>query len=223
LRKRRLSGTLPEDSILLAVGAGGNLGTVDKLTCSAPLRSAPLKTCSSRSRSFFFVIAFPIKTPFSFADSLQMDGARRERMRILENCEDLIPKYQNFTNYVADSENLPLILSHKMTLQQNKILKVISKNLVKKCMEMFEELTEDEFHQQIDKNLKLGIHENNTNSKLQASSSKQSAYKDEQSEVSNKTKQVIFSFGESTVTSSAFVERQRKQGLDVIYMLEFVH
>ncbi len=110
-----------------------------------------------------------------------------------------------------------------MTLQQNKILKVISKNLVKKCMEMFEELTEDEFHQQIDKNLKLGIHENNTNSKLQASSSKQSAYKDEQSEVSNKTKQVIFSFGESTVTSSAFVERQRKQGLDVIYMLEFVH
>merc|ERR1712183_539018 len=137
---------------------------------------------------FKSILFLPKKAPFDMMDNYWTKKSEVKlfvrRVLVADKFEELLPRYLNFVRGVVDSDDLPLNVSREQ-LQQNKIMKVISKKLVRKVLELMKKLAKEgdgddeeeeekkdkkdeettwlKFWKEFNKNLKMGCYEDDSN------------------------------------------------------------
>jgi len=89
--------------------------------------------------NFKYILYIPAKKPYDLFDNYYGKNSALKlyvrRVLVNEQFEELIPRYLNFIKGVVDSDDLPLNVSREQ-LQQHKMIKVMSKRLVRTGIQM---------------------------------------------------------------------------------------
>ena len=199
-----------------------------------------IHTKAEGTLEFRSLIYIPSHMPYDYYTKEYEKGLQlySNGVLIMEKCPDLVPDYLSFIKGVVDSSDLPLNISRE-TIQQNRILATISKNIETKVLKELEDMQKNaredyiKFYNAFGMQLKYGVYNDYGMNKdklkdlLMFHSSKDKQFvtlKEYTERMEKEQKNIYYACGETVdkVDLIPQVEAVKNKGYEVLYCTDYV-